>query len=61
MSSYTLPQTPVDTVGANSGNEITEAYYWFLVGEITRGTIRKAVCRIESARFGHTRYHLISI
>lgn len=42
------------------GNQITKEYYDFLVGEINRGTIKKAVCRIENHTFGKTSYYLIS-
>lgn len=52
---------PVDTVAASRANEITPAYYWFLVGEINRGTMFKSVCRIEKKQFNYTSYHLISI
>lgn len=48
------------TYPASRSNAITEKYYWFLVGEINRGTIRKAVCRIENKRLGHTSYHLLT-
>lgn len=34
-------------------NQITEDYYWFLLGEINRGTIKGAVCRIEYPKFGN--------
>jgi hypothetical protein len=60
-TNYTLPQKPIDTVAAKPANQITEEYYNHLVGEINRGTIQKAVCRIFDARFNHTSYHLISI
>jgi hypothetical protein len=42
------------------GNAITKEYYWFLVGEINRGTMKKAVCRIENHTFGTESYYLIS-
>ena len=45
---------------ASQSNEISEEYYWFLVGEINRRTIRKAVCRIEDDIFGVTSYYCIS-
>lgn len=45
---------------ACSANQITKEYYNFLVGEINRGTMKKAVCRIENYTFGITSYHLIS-
>ena len=39
-------------------NQITEDYYWFLLGEINRGTIKGAVCRIEYPQFGnYCEYH----
>ena len=41
-------------------NQITENYYWFLVGEINRGTIKAGVCRIENKTFGTTSYHLLT-
>jgi len=50
----------IDTVAANNGNQITESYYWHLVGEINRGTILKAVCRIEHIPTNTFTYHLIS-
>lgn len=46
----------------SNGNAITKDYYYFLVGEINRGTMKKAVCRVEYPEFGgYTTYHLISI
>ena len=51
----------VQTVAPYSGNEITKEYYNFLVGEINRGTIKKAVCRVENITFGTESYYLISI
>ena len=56
-----LPSNPIDTVAASRCNQITPSYYWFLVGEINRGVIHKAVCRIENLNHGVTSYHLISI
>jgi len=50
----------VQTTAACNANEITKEYYWFLVGEINRGTMKKAVCRIENKIFNTTSYHLIS-
>lgn len=49
-----------NTTAACSANQITKEYYNFLVGEINRGTMKKAVCRIENYTFGITSYHLIS-
>lgn len=57
---FTLPQKPIDTYAASHGNAITKEYYNFLVGEINRGTIHKAVCRIENKRFNSVSYYLIS-
>lgn len=44
----------------NQGNQITKEYYNFLLGEINRGTICKAVCCIENKRFGTESYYLTS-
>lgn len=60
-TNFTLPKKPIHTVGANQGNIITKKYYDFLVGEINRGTIHKAVCRVEFLPFNKFFYHLISI
>ena len=58
---FTLPQKSIATYPATSGNEITKDYYNFLVGEINRGVICKAVCIIENKRFFNSiSYHLIS-
>lgn len=45
--------------GASNVNEITKEYYNFLVGEIHRGTMNKAVVSIENKTLGHTSYHLL--
>jgi len=60
-TNFTLPKEAIYTVPASHANEITKDYYNFLVGEINRGTIKRAVCRIESLLFGTVSYHLISI
>jgi hypothetical protein len=60
MTNYTLPKKHIDTVNPSIKNEITKKYYWFLVGEINRGVIQKAVCRINWNKFNDTRYYLIS-
>ena len=61
MTNYNLPNKPIQTFPASSGNAITKSYYDFLVGEINRGTIQKAVCRIENKRLHNAiSYHLIS-
>lgn len=62
MTNYTFPiGKPIYTFPASRGNQITKAYYNYLVGEINRGIVLKAVCRIENKVFGITSYHLISI
>ncbi len=61
MTNLTLPLAPIYTVAAGQNNAITKAYYDHLVGEINRGTVKKAVCRIDHPKFNHTSYHLISI
>jgi hypothetical protein len=57
---FNLPNEAVYTFPASSSNEITKDYYNFLVGEINRGTILKAVMRIDNYTFSTTRYFLIS-
>ena len=50
------------TTHYSNENAITKEYYDFLVGEINRGTMKKAVCRVEYPEYGnYTTYHLISI
>ena len=59
---YNLPiGKDINTFPATQGNAITKEYYNFLVGEINRGTMIKAVCRIENKRFNTESYHLISV
>lgn len=41
-------------------NMITKEYYDFLVGEINRGTMIKAVCCVENTKFNYKSYHLLS-
>ena len=61
MINYNLPiGKTIETVPASRSNQITKDYYNFLVGEINRGTIFRAVCRIENKIFGITSYYLIS-
>ena len=61
MTHFNYPTTrSVDTFPATHSNSITEEYYNFLVGKINRGTIFRAVCRIENKTFGTVAYHLIS-
>jgi hypothetical protein len=57
---FNSPNEAVYTFPASSSNEITKDYYNFLVGEINRGTILKAVMRIDNYTFSTTRYFLIS-
>lgn len=60
-TNFTLPVTPIDTIAASAANQITESYYNFLIGEINRGVIRKAVCARYCERFNYATYHLISL
>ena len=61
MTNFNMPQKPIETYPATQGNQITKEYYNFLVGEINRGTIHRAVCRIENTKFyNDVRYYLIS-
>lgn len=39
---------------------ITKEYYNFLVGEINRGVVQKAVCEVYYPEHSYTSYHLIS-
>ena len=60
-TNFNLPQdASIYTYPASNSNEITRDYYNFLVGEINRGTIRRAVCRVENQTFDTIRYFLIS-
>lgn len=54
------PNKPIQTYPATSSNQITKEYYNSLIGEINRGTIHKAICRIEDKRFDTVSYYLIS-
>jgi len=54
------PNKSIQTYPATTGNQITKEYYNSLIGEINRGTIHKAVCRIENKTFGIVSYYLIS-
>lgn len=62
MTNFTYPiGKSVPTYPPNHSNAITKEYYNFLVGEINRGTILKAVCKIEDKRFFNAiSYYLIS-
>jgi hypothetical protein len=61
MTNFNLPiGKTINTFPASCSNQITKEYYNFLVGEINRGTIFRAVCRIENKIFGVTSYFLIS-
>ena len=61
MTNFNLPiGKSINTFPASRANQITKEYYNFLVGEINRGTIFRAVCRIENKIFGVVSYFLIS-
>lgn len=47
---------------ATTGNQITEDYYYFLIGEINRGTTTKRVQRMLHKNGSHEycTYHLVS-
>jgi hypothetical protein len=61
MTSFNIPQgKKIDTFPTSQSNQITKEYYDFLVGEINRGTIFKAVARVENKKFNTTSYYLIS-
>lgn len=49
-------------VPATRANEITKDYYFFLVGQINRGTCSKQVCKIlrKNGSWEYYTYHLIS-
>lgn len=51
------------TFSATESNQITEAYYNFLIGEINRGTTSKKVYRILRQNGSHKYFtnHLISV
>ena len=44
----------------SNSNMITKEYYHFLVGEINRGVIEKAVCEVYYPEFNYTSYHLLT-
>ena len=58
---YTLPVKQINTFAASKSNQITKDYYNYLIGEINRGIILKAVCKIEYVQFNYISYHLISV
>ena len=61
MTNFNSPKEPIDIYPCRSSNEITKEYYYHLVGEINRGTVKKAVCRTEDKRFYNcVRYYLTS-
>jgi len=60
MTHFNVHPQVVNITEASSSNQITKEYYDFLVGEINRGTIKKAVCCIENEVFDTVSYHLIS-
>lgn len=61
MTNFTIHPEAGVTFGASCSNQITKEYYNFLVGEINRGTIKKAVCRIYDEIFGVTSYYLLTV
>jgi len=61
MTNYNIPKgISINTYPPSSSNMITKKYYNHLVGEINRGTVHKAVCRIENSTFNTISYYLIS-
>lgn len=61
MTNYNLPTgRGITTYPCGSSNQITKDYYNFLVGEINRGTMFKAVCKVTNIIFGTESYYLIS-
>ena len=61
MTNFTLPKKPITIYPTSSSNGITKEYYNFLVGEINRGTIHKAVCKVTDERFYNAvGYYLVS-
>ena len=48
---------------ATTSNQITKDYYYFLIGEINRGTCTKKVCEVlrKNGNYQYNTYHLISV
>lgn len=48
---------------ARRSNEITKEYYYFLVGQINRGTCKLKVDRVlhQNGSYKYFTYHLISV
>ena len=48
---------------ANTSNQITKNYYYFLIGEINRGVCNKKVCKVlrKNGSYQYNTYHLISV
>jgi len=60
-TNFNLPNKPITTYPTSSSNQITKEYYNFLVGEINRGVICKAVCKVTDERFFNVvSYYLVS-
>jgi len=60
-TNFNLPNKPITLYPTSSGNRITKEYYNFLVGEINRGVIHKAVCKVTDERFYNAvSYYLVS-
>jgi len=58
---FTLPAKEVYTFPHGQSNQITEEYYNFLIGEINRGVIQKAVLKVTYTEYHKdVRYYLIS-
>lgn len=61
MIRYNLPpDKQINTYPPSNSNQITKDYYNTLIGEINRGVISKAICRIENSTFDNVSYYLIS-
>lgn len=61
MIHYNLPlNKQIDIYPPSNSNRITKDYYNALIGEINRGTILKAICRIENLTFDTVSHYLIS-
>ena len=52
----------IETFPATEGNEITYTSYCFIKGQIVRGTLKAAVCKVkhQKGRIEYETYHLIS-
>ena len=57
---FTTHPTITSISPCTNSNMITKEYYNFLVGEINRGVVQKAVCEVYYPEHSYTSYHLIS-